>query len=293
MSTARLGPVPQPPKMQLGDLTIKLLDGGELWLDGGAMFGVIPKPVWSKLVEVDESNRIPLAMTCALVETGGKRILIETGAGEPLGYGERERGFFRFRDHWVLDSLEAAGVERGSIDYVILTHLHFDHAGGVTMADGHGGHVPTFPNARYIVQRGEWEDAVNGHAVMRTTYRTENLAPLEEADVLSLADGRAEIVPGISVTPMPGHTRYHQGVVIESGEQRIVQPGDLLPTAAHVGTRYNMGYDLLQHENMEQKGRLLETACEAGSLLLLGQDPTDAIRRIEKGSRGFSLASAL
>ncbi len=292
MNTARPGPVAQPPKMQLGDLTITLLDGGELWLDGGAMFGVIPKPVWSRLVEVDDLNRIPLAMTCALVEVGGKRILIETGAGEPTGYGEKERCFFRFKDHWVLDSLQAAGVERGSIDYVILTHLHFDHAGGVTMADGKGGHVPTFPNARHIVQQGEWEDAVKGHAVMRTTYRTENLSPLEKAGVLSLVEGPAEIFPGVSVTPMPGHTRYHQGVVIESGEQRIIQPGDLLPTSAHVGERYNMGYDLLQHENMEQKRRLLETNRMAGSFLLLGQDPTNAIRRIEQGSCGFTLVAA-
>ena len=177
MAEARPGPTKTPPQVQVGDLAISLLDGGHLWLDGGAMFGIIPKPIWSKLTEVDEANRIPLAMTCLLLETGGKRILVETGGGARTKYNPKEQGFFKFSPHWLLDSLHAVGLERTAIDYVILTHLHFDHAGGGTMPDGRGGFQPTFPNARYIVQRGEWEDAVGGHAVMSATYRPENLAP--------------------------------------------------------------------------------------------------------------------
>jgi len=270
---ARCGPVSTPPSFYLGDIRVTLLDGGHLWLDGGAMFGIIPKPVWSRLTEVDELNRIPLAMTCLLVETAGRRLLIETGAGEPGKYSDKERGFFRFGPHWIVDSLHAAGVEPGAIDYVILTHLHFDHAGGGTVADGGGGYRPTFPNARYVVQRGEWEDAVGGHAVMTATYRPENLAPLEAAGVLSLVEGEAEIVPGVRVRPLPGHTRHQQGVILSGGGRCAVQPGDLMPTAAHVGLRYNMAYDLLPHENMLTKEGLLEAGSDQGWTLLLGQDP--------------------
>ncbi len=286
MSTARQGPVNEPPRLRVGEATVILLDGGHLWLDGGAMFGIIPKPMWAKLTEVDEQNRIPLAMTCLLVETGGKRIIVETGAGAASKYGEKEQGFFRLAGHWLLDSLQAAGVERESVDYVIATHLHFDHAGGGTMPDGRGGYVPTFPRAKYVAQRGEWEDAVEGYAVMSATYRKENLAPLEEAGVLSLVDGEAEIVPGVRVLPLAGHTRHQQGVIIEGGEAKAVQPGDMLPTAAHAGIRYNMAYDLLPYENMRNKGRLLEEAVRGGWRLLLGQDPVSLIWRAQSDGRG-------
>lgn len=292
MATAKLGPTNQPPKVQIGDLTVTLLDGGHLWLDGGAMFGIIPKPLWSRRVEVDEANRMPLAMTCFLVESDGKRVLIETGAGPSQKYGEKERSIFRLSDHWIGDSLSTIGIERESIDIVILTHLHFDHAGGGTMPDGRGGHEVTFPRAKYVVQRGEWEDAVAGYAVMSGTYREENLAPLEKAGVLSLVDGEAEIVPGISVQPLPGHTRHQQGVVFTSGGRRVVMPADLMPTSAHVGLRYNMGYDLLPYQNMINKGQLLRDVSAGDCHLLLGQDPNDVYWRVtrEHGDR-YTLSS--
>jgi len=286
MTTARQGPVKTPPHLLIGDIGVTLLDGGRLWLDGGAMFGIIPKPMWAKLTDVDEQNRIPLAMTCLLIETGGKRIIVETGAGAATKYSEKERGFFRFGGHWLLDSLQAAGVERESVDFVIATHLHFDHAGGGTMPDGRGGYVPTFPRAKYVVQRGEWEDAAQGHAVMSATYRKENLAPLEEAGVLSLVSGEAEIAPGVRVLPLAGHTRHQQGVMIESGGQKAAQPADMMPTAAHAGIRYNMAYDLLPIENMQNKRRLLDEALRGGWRLILGQDPTDAVWRVQSDGRG-------
>jgi glyoxylase-like metal-dependent hydrolase (beta-lactamase superfamily II) len=270
----------------VGDMTICFLDGGGLWLDGGAMFGIIPKPMWSRLVRVDEANRVPLATTCLLVRTGGMTVLVETGRGEPGKFDEKERGFFGLGEGWLMGSLEAAGVEPGEIDLVVLTHLHFDHAGGGTMSDGRGGFVPAFPRARYVVQRGEWQDAVDGHAVMSGTYRRENLAPLEAAGVLSLADGPAEVAPGVSLLPLPGHTRHQQGVVLAGGGRRLVQPADLMPTSAHVGLRYNMAYDLLPWENMRNKERLLADAVRGGWGLLLGQDPEVVEWRVEVDGRG-------
>lgn len=291
MATARRGPTQEPPRIRLGDLTITILDGGHLWLDGGAMFGIIPKPIWSKLTPLDEENRIPLGMTCLLVESDGKRILVETGSGERSKYSVKEQGFFKFSPHWLLDSLLAAGVERESIDLVICTHLHFDHAGGGTMADGRGGYEPTFPRARYVFQRGEWRDAVESHAVMTATYREENLAPLERAGVLSLVEGDAEIAPGVSVKLLPGHTRYQQGVVLRGGGHGAVQPGDMIPTSAHVGLRFNMAYDLLPHENMLNKEKLLAAGLSSGWKLLLGQDPAQAVWNIMSSGPGkFALA---
>ncbi len=285
-TAARLGPIASPPKLQLGDLTVRVLDGGSLRLDGGAMFGIIPKPIWSRLVDADEQNRIPLATTCLLVDTAGKRILVETGCGEVAKYNEKEHGFFSFGGNWILPSLEAAGIDRESIDIVILTHLHFDHAGGATLSDGRGGYVPTFSRAKYVVQRGEWQDAVDGHAVMTGTYRRENLEPLERAGVLSFTDGDAEIAPGVSVRVLQGHTRHQQGVVLTGGGQTIIQPADLMPTSAHAGLRFNMAYDLLPFENMVNKGNLLREA-EAGRWrLLLGQDPNQAVWRIETDQLG-------
>jgi len=291
MPSARIGPVRTPPKIHLGDLTITALDGGGLWLDGGAMFGIIPKPLWSKLVQVDAFNRIPLATTCFLTETAGKKILVETGTGPAAKYDDKEQGFFSFSPYWIVNSLEAIGVGREEIDLVILTHLHFDHAGGGTIADGRGGYGPTFPRAKYVVQRGEWEDAVTGHAVMSGTYRPQNLAPLEVAGVLSLiGNAPAEICPGITVRPMPGHTRHQQAVIFESGGKRAILPGDLMPTAAHAGLRYNMAYDLLPFENMVNKKALLEELAGKGDLLFIGQDPAEFCWRSSQAQGRFSLA---
>lgn len=289
--TARLGPTSTPPKIRLGDLTITILDGGHLWLDGGAMFGIIPKPLWARLTETDEQNRIPLAMTCFLVEAGGKKILVETGSGPKSKYHAKELEIFKFADHCIVDSLLAIGVEPEQIDLVILTHLHFDHAGGGTRADGSGGFVPTFPNAKYVVTEGEWRDAVNGHAVMTATYRTENLAPLENAGVLAFTSGEAEIALGIAVRPMSGHTRFQQGVVFSGGGESVILPADLMPTSAHLGLPYNMAYDLLPFENMENKKRLLDECFERGWRLVLGQDPRGVVYNLRKDDRGrFSLS---
>lgn len=293
MKQGRRGPTKAPPRLQFGDLAVTILDGGGLKLDGGAMFGIIPKPVWSRKVEADELNRISLATSCLLVETAGQRVLVETGVGDPAKFEEKERGFFDLADFSVQASLDAAGVDPDSIDVVLLTHLHFDHAGGGTTSDGRGGFRPTFRRARYVVQSGEWRDAVDGHAVMSGTYRRENLAPLESAGVLSLIDGEATIAPGVSVMPLPGHTRHQQAVILEGGGRRAVLPADLMPTAAHAGLRWNMAYDLLPFENMENKRRLLSRAAAEGWTLLLGQDPAHVAWEVASdGAGGFRLSAS-
>lgn len=261
-----------PAMINIGKIRITLLAGGRLKLDGGAMFGIIPKPLWSRLAPPDDKNRIQLATTCLLVETAGRRILVETGVGNK--YNAKDRDIFDIGQTWLLDSLQAAGIEAESIDTVILTHLHFDHAGGATRwSDEPGKAVLTFPRATHVVQRGEWDDAMNGHCVMTATYRAENLEPLAASGRLKLVEGDGEAAPGVHVRVLSGHTRWQQGVIICDGGQTALQPADLLPTAAHAGLRYNMAYDLLPFENMQCKSRTLAEAAHGGWTLLLGQDP--------------------
>ncbi|MFO0972284.1 MAG: MBL fold metallo-hydrolase [Phycisphaerae bacterium] len=278
------------PPLILGDTRVTFLNGGRLSLDGGAMFGIIPRPLWERLATPDASNRVPLTTTCLLVETAGRRLLIESGVGSK--YDDKERSIFAISEYWLLDSLAAAGVDPASIDTVILTHLHFDHAGGITRAVPGETPRPTFPRARVVVQKGEWADATTGHAVMTGTYRRENLEPLEAAGVLAPVDGEAEIAPGVSVRPLPGHTRHQQGVVIRGGGRTLLHTADLVPTAAHVGLRYNMAYDLDPFGNMLKKRLILDEALAGGYTLLLGQDPNWPTWRAVAGAKGVQLERA-
>ena len=278
-----------PPTLHVGDIRLTLFDGGRLRLDGGAMFGIIPKPLWQRLAPPDDRNRIRIGCTCVMAESGGRRILIDTGVGNK--YSEKDRDIFEISQHWIADAMQAAGVDPVSIDTVILTHLHFDHAGGATRMGADQRPTPTFPRATYLVQRGEWEDAIGGYYVMTATYRDENLRPLAESGRLVLLDGEAEVAPGMRVRPLPGHTRHQQGVLIYDRGRTAVQPGDLMPTSAHVGLRYNMGYDLLPYDNMVNKRRLLEEAAAGNWTLLLGQDPDHTAYTVQRESEErFTLA---
>lgn len=273
--------------MQFGDIRVTFLDGGRLSLDGGAMFGIIPKPLWSRVASPDDRNRIALGTTVLLVETAGRRIIVESGIGNK--YDAKDRDIFALSDYWLADALAAASIEPDSIDTVILTHLHFDHAGGITRLDAAGRPTPTFPRARMVVSRGEWKDACDGHFVMTGTYRKENLAPLEASGRLELVDGDAEIAPGVRVRPLPGHTRHQQGVLISGGGRTLCCPADLIPTSAHLGLRWNMAYDLLPFENMKTKEQLLADAQRGDWTLLLAQDASWATWRPVSGPKGVGV----
>ena len=267
-----------PRKLDLGNITLTLLDGGALRLDGGAMFGIIPRPLWERRTPADERHRIPLACNCLLVEwtgSSGRRAIIETGHGEK--YDAKEQSIFAIDPaRWLLAGLAQVGVEPESITDVIVTHLHFDHAGGLTrLCDGQV--VPTFPNATVHVQRREHDDARCGFGIMTATYREENFRPLDEAEQWNLIEGEPEICPGIRPLLTPGHTRGHQAILIRGSERAAVFPGDVMPTAAHVGAPYNMAYDLFPLDNRESKNRVLRRAVSEGWLIVLDHEPTTPV----------------
>ena len=272
----------------LGETRVHLLSDGAFALDGGAMFGVVPRAIWQKSDPPDDKNRVPLALNVALVETAGKRILVDTGIGDK--WGEKERAIYRIdRTRTLLGSLNDLGLTADDIDVVVNTHLHFDHAGGNTrMLDGKA--VPTFPKARYVVQMGEWEDATHPHERNRASYLEENFVPLAEAHQLEPVQGESEIAPGVRVVPVGGHTAFHQMVVVEGGGETLVIPTDLVPTASHLPLAFVTGYDLFPVGTLEAKRRLMKNVVERGWTLLFYHDTRTPLGKVQQVKDKFVLS---
>lgn len=263
----------------LGDLRIHAIEGGLQWLDGGAMFGVVPKPLWERRIPADARNRIPLAMRCLLVETPDELILVETGLGNKENekfrhiYGidnaapEGHRGADR-----VQAAIHALGYDLDDITVVVDTHLHFDHAGGNTFADEEGQPRLSFPRARYFVQRGEWDYAHRTNERTRASYLPHNYAPVMSAGRFTFLEGDGFVVPGIEVVLSPGHTPYHQSVLIGPPDARACYLADVAPTMAHLPLPWIMGYDVEPLRTLESKRALLDRATEERWLLVSTHD---------------------
>ncbi len=266
----------------------QLLRAGSLHLDGGGMFGVVPKHLWSNLTPPDEQNRIALQTNCLLLddgESGGEgKILIETGFGDK--WSEKERGFYDLEKRCITDALREIEVAPEDINHVIVTHLHFDHAAGLTTLDDSGEAISVFPEARIHVQKREWEDALANKSTMSKTYLESHLKPI--ADQVVLHDGKTEIIPGagagIRVWPMPGHTWGQQAVRFTDEKGIIVFPGDVMPTANHVGLAFSMGYDMEPYTNLQSKQELLMQATSGGWRIAIDHEPGDAIVTVEQDS---------
>jgi len=264
--------------MRVGELEFEIVSGGRFKLDGGGMFGIIPRVLWSRQYEPDDRGRIDLDTNCLLVRTGDEVILVDTGNGSKLSAKEQEIYALR-PDDTLEGNLAAVGVQPQDITIVLLTHLHMDHVGGASRLAG-DQLVPAFPNARYVVQRSEWEDALHNRSHMRTSYRMENLQPLLESGRLDLLDGDADIVPGVTVRVTPGHTRAHQSVFLRSGGETALYLGDVCPTPAHLRPAYNMAYDMEPHETMRVKTDLLRRAAREGWVLIFDHEPVQKVVRI-------------
>ena len=257
-------------RFESGDLRLTILSAGTLWLDGGAMFGVVPKVLWSRLRTPDEKNRIRLGMNVLLVEDGRKRTLIDNGAGTK--WDAKHRDIYGFTLFSPAEFLRPAGLTPADIDVVLDSHLHFDHAGGNTELAADGRVVPSFPNARYVVQKGEIEFARSDNERIRASYVLDNFEPVDEAGMFDFVEGDAKLDGRIEVLLAPGHTPFHHVPVVRTGEHTIAFLADLAPTSSHVPYPYIMGYDLEPLRTLASKKRILGQAARDGWRVVFEHD---------------------
>lgn len=284
-------PQPLVESRNVGGLRIHALQAGGQKLDGGAMFGVVPKPLWDRRIPADERNRIPLGMRCILVEHDDGLVLIDCGAGNKENakfldiYGIENVGA---NGRTALeDALAMLGHTPDDIAIVIDSHLHFDHGGGNTYRDESGVVRPTFPNARYVVQRGELEYASHTNERTAASYLPHNFAPIAEAGLFDFVEGERQIVPGIRVLPTPGHVPFHQGILLESKGERAFFLGDLVPTAAHLPLPWIMGYDVEPLVSLETKRRIWAEAVNEEWTVMFEHDAVHAFGRIVADGKGY------
>lgn len=270
---------------RLGEFELHALSDGYFRLDGGAMFGIVPKPVWEKALPADARNRIRLSLTCLLVK-GPKTVLVDTGMGD-----KRDARFCELydvdRSRTLLGGLAAAGVKAEEVDVVVLTHLHFDHAGGATRRGNDGSVTATFPNATYIVQEGMWAEALDANPRTKGSYMKEDFVPLQEQGRVKFVRGDEDVAPGVRCRLTGGHVKHHQGVEVESAGRKAFFWGDLLPTTHHVKPAWVMSYDLYPHEVASLKERMVAQAAAEGWLNVFEHDPDVAMGRFVKDEKGF------
>jgi glyoxylase-like metal-dependent hydrolase (beta-lactamase superfamily II) len=271
--------------MKLGAFEIYPVSDGRFRLDGGAMFGVVPKVLWEKCCPADDLNRIALSLTALLIRANGKNILVDTGLG-PKGDEKFQRMFAVERTPTIFESLKRLGLGPDDIHLVINTHLHFDHAGGNTIREGDGRVRLAFPKARYVIQRGEFEDAARANERTRASYSSENFTPIAHINQWEFLHGDTELVPGVTAVVTVGHTRCHQSVKIESEGQVAFFLGDLIPTVSHLPLPYIMGYDLFPIQTLETKRWVLDRAFEERWLLLFEHDPAVQAGHVHKDQEG-------
>jgi glyoxylase-like metal-dependent hydrolase (beta-lactamase superfamily II) len=270
--------------MKLGKFEIYPVTDGRFRLDGGAMFGVVPKVLWEKCCPADEKNRIQLGLNCLLIRAHGKNILVDTGLGSKVDTRFQDR-FAIERKPPLEDSLKRVGLAHEDVHMVVNTHLHFDHCGGNTMRE-EDQVVSAFPKAKYFVQRGEYEDAVRANERTRASYLKENFTPIAHVNLWEFLDGDTEIVLGVSVVVTGGHTAHHQAVKIHSEGKTALYLGDLIPTVSHLPLPYIMGYDLYPLQTLESKRWILDRAFEEKWLLVFEHDPKVQMGYVKKDVEG-------
>ena len=268
--------------MELGRFELEVISDGTFRLDGGAMFGTIPKPLWEKIAPADDRNRILLGLNILLVRTPSENILIETGLGS---YYDEKFAYLYDVDQRTTDlhhGLKALGLQRADIAKVILTHLHFDHCGGNCFVDVTGKLVPTFVNAEYLVDRNEFAYAQEPDVRSRPSYLAWTWEPVAANGQLSLTEPAAELAEGVEVFPTSGHTTNHKSVLVRSEGKTACFLGDLVPTPSHLKTNYVMGYDLYPRDTMRNKEKVLKRAVEEDWVLVFPHGPKVTTGRLNQ-----------
>ncbi len=256
-------------RITVGDFELTMFSDGNYWLDGGPLFGIIPKALWLKKAACDEKNRVVLGLNSLLIRGGKQTVLVETGIGNK--FDDRVRKVYE-PEARLLGNLTAAGVAPDSVEIVINTHLHFDHCGWNTVRSN-GRVVPAFPRATYYAPEGEWQHGQKQYLRDRVSYISDNYNPLLESGQMKLVKEDREIIPGVSVRTIPGHTRYMQVVMIESQGQKACYVSDLIPTAAHLDLLWIMAYDLFPMEIIGNKKRFYDEAIPGRWLVIFTHDP--------------------
>ena len=275
--------------VQLGRYTLYSIETGRFGLDGGAMFGIVPKPLWEKRITPDASNRIPLHMRCLLLEGDERLILIDTGIGDTFAGTKHEDLYAVDHSGATLDgSLERHGFSREDVTDVILTHLHFDHCGGSTRRVGEEPTV-AFPNATFHVQADHWTWAMDPNPKERGSFLKRNFAPIEDAGQLETVDGAGELFPGVEVMVAEGHTEAQQLVKISGDTETstLVYVADLLPTHHHLAPAWTMAYDVRPLQTIDEKATFLERAVEEEWNLFFEHDPDVEVASLERSDRGI------
>lgn len=279
--------------MHIGDYTLAALETCRFYLDGGAMFGVVPKVLWQKSNPGDSKNRIEMAARTLLIRDGRHSIIIDTGVGEGWDRKFSEIYGIDHSKYTLAKSLSSIGLSPSSITDVILTHLHFDHVGGATFRKEDGSVAPTFPNATYYVQKKQYEWAINPSEKDQASFKNEKYVPLFERGRLKLLNGESELFPGIFIRLTDGHTVAHQTVLLTDGEKTLYHPGDTVPTSSHIPLPYIMGYDNFPLITLEEKKSILRRAAENNWILFFEHDPVHASTLVEKSEKGYRAGAAV
>ncbi len=259
--------------MLLGDVELTIVSDGRYWMDGGVHFGIVPRVLWEPIISPDEKHRVPMGLNCLLIQSQGKRILVDTGLGSKLSPKRKDMVGLE-RETGLVRELEKLGIAPTDVDIVINTHLHADHCGGNTTFDKDGEPVPTFPRAEYWVQRLEWADARYPNERTRGTYLPENLLPLEEQGQLRLLAGDTPVTQGVHCVVTRGHTRAHQSVVIQSQGKTAIYLGDLAPWKENIERlAWTPAGDVEPLENIETKRAVRQWILEEEALLVFEHDP--------------------
>lgn len=280
--------------MQIGPYTVNLIETCRFALDGGAMFGVVPKNLWAKAYpHVDEQNRIAMAARALLIRGEGKTIVVDAGCGHKMG--EKLESIYKVDNtqYTLLNGLVEHGVKPDDVTHFIYTHLHFDHAGGSTVLDDSGNVVPMFVNARHYVQKDHLAWAENPTDKDRASFMPENWRPVAERELLETLDGDGELFPGIEVRTMNGHTRAMQMVIVRDDNGGLVYPADLTPTTAHISYPYIMGYDNYPLTTLEEKKAFLPEAFERNWIFCFEHDAFAQGVRLQVGKRGFEIGEQI
>ena len=280
--------------MRLGEWDLRVVSGGTFRLDGGACFGVVPRAIWSRLAPPDADNRVLQATNCLLLraELDGRRhvVLVDTGNGDKWDEVLRQR--YAIEGPGILEaSLAREGVRPEDVTLLVLTHFHFDHAGGATRLGPAGEAVPSFPNARVLVQRQDLEDARHPHLRVKASYLPQDWQPLEAAGLLETIEGDQELLPGLSVRLTPGHIKGLQMVVVQGDGRKLIYPADLIPTAHHIQPAWVMGYDLDVVRTVDERLRLLDEITGTDTVLVFEHDPEVPAGPVSRDAKGKYLVT--